>query len=62
MDRERELSVALLLLFLSFFSPRVIFTIGLISFIAYTSQIFVIWPWYDRELSWELVALLGPFK
>ncbi|KAL7408816.1 DHHC palmitoyltransferase-domain-containing protein [Mrakia frigida] len=40
----------------------VIFTIGLISFIAYTSQIFVIWPWYDRELSWELVALLGPFN
>jgi hypothetical protein len=41
---------------------RVAFTICLISFIAYTSQIFVIWPWYERELSWELVSLLGPFK
>jgi palmitoyltransferase len=34
----------------------------LISFIAYSSQIFVIWPWYGRELSVELIALLLPFK
>jgi palmitoyltransferase len=36
--------------------------LGLISFIAYSSQIFVIWPWYGREWTVELVTLLAPFK
>ena len=40
----------------------VLFTTCLISFIAYSSQIFVIWPWYGREFSVELVQLLLPFK
>jgi len=34
----------------------------LISFIAYSSQIFIIWPWYGRVLSVELIMLLFPFK
>jgi len=34
----------------------------LISFISYSSQIFVIWPWYGGVLSVELVMLLAPFK
>ena len=38
------------------------FTLFLITFIGYSSQIFVIWPWYGRELSVELLSLLLPFK
>ena len=38
------------------------FTVCLISFIAYSSQIFVIWPWYGSTLSVELLKLLLPFK
>ena len=38
------------------------FTLFLITFIGYSSQIFVIWPWYGREFSVELVQLLLPFK
>lgn len=38
------------------------FTTCLISFIAYSSQIFVIWPWYGRALSIQLLSLLIPFK
>ncbi|KAJ7610808.1 zf-DHHC-domain-containing protein [Roridomyces roridus] len=34
----------------------------LISFISYSSQIFIIWPWYGRVLSVELVVLLLPFN
>ncbi|KIM23222.1 hypothetical protein M408DRAFT_77784 [Serendipita vermifera MAFF 305830] len=34
----------------------------LIAFIAYSSQIFIIWPWYGREFSFELVQLLLPFN
>jgi hypothetical protein len=37
-------------------------TTALICFISYTPQIFIIWPWYGRELSMELLALLVPFK
>ena len=40
----------------------VTFTTALILFISYTPQIFIIWPWYGRELSIELLALLVPFK
>ncbi|KAI0756348.1 zf-DHHC-domain-containing protein [Daedaleopsis nitida] len=40
----------------------VFFTTLLISFIAYSSQIFVIWPWYGREFSVELLQLLVPFN
>ena len=40
----------------------VAFTTSLIAFISYSSQIFVIWPWYGRELSVELLQLLLPFK
>lgn len=40
----------------------VAFTTGLICFISYTPQIFIIWPWYGRELSIELLTLLVPFK
>lgn len=44
-------------------SPRRVgFTISLISFISYSSQIFIIWPWYGRELSIPLLVLLVPFK
>ncbi|KAL5519461.1 PFA4 [Sanghuangporus vaninii] len=38
------------------------FTICLIAFIAYSSQIFIIWPWYGRELSVDLLTLLLPFN
>lgn len=38
------------------------FTTSLIIFIAYSSQIFIIWPWYGRVLSVELLQLLLPFK
>ncbi|KAF9820053.1 hypothetical protein IEO21_01715 [Rhodonia placenta] len=38
------------------------FTSSLICFIAYSPQIFVIWPWYGRELSVELITLLLPFN
>ncbi|KAF8078935.1 zf-DHHC-domain-containing protein [Lyophyllum atratum] len=38
------------------------FVLCLISFIAYSSQIFVIWPWYGRALSVELISLLLPFN
>jgi hypothetical protein len=34
----------------------------LICFIAYSSQIFIIWPWYGHVLSVELLYLLAPFK
>ncbi|TFK26647.1 palmitoyltransferase PFA4 [Coprinopsis marcescibilis] len=34
----------------------------LISFIAYSAQLFVIWPWYGREWSIELLVLLIPFN
>ncbi|KAH9849211.1 palmitoyltransferase PFA4 [Lenzites betulinus] len=40
----------------------VFFTTALISFIAYSPQIFVIWPWYGREFSIELLELLVPFN
>jgi len=40
----------------------VIGTSLLISFISYTSQIWVIWPWYGRTLSVDLLKLLIPFK
>ncbi|KAI0275196.1 DHHC palmitoyltransferase-domain-containing protein [Gloeopeniophorella convolvens] len=38
------------------------FTTGLICFISYTPQIFIIWPWYGREVSVELLNLLIPFN
>ncbi|TFK77407.1 zf-DHHC-domain-containing protein [Pluteus cervinus] len=38
------------------------FVLCLICFIAYSSQIFVIWPWYGREFSTELIYLLLPFN
>ncbi|KAI0354615.1 zf-DHHC-domain-containing protein [Trametes cingulata] len=38
------------------------FTTCLIAFIAYSSQIFIIWPWYGREFSIELLELLLPFN
>jgi hypothetical protein len=41
---------------------RVIGTSLLISFISYTSQIWVIWPWYGRTVSVDLLKLLFPFK
>ncbi|KAK0456084.1 palmitoyltransferase PFA4 [Armillaria borealis] len=37
-------------------------TLCLICFIAYSSQIFVIWPWYGRALSVDLICLLLPFN
>jgi hypothetical protein len=37
-------------------------TSSLIAFIAYSSQLFIIWPWYGRELSVDLLLLLVPFK
>ncbi len=40
----------------------VTFTTALICFISYTPQIFIIWPWYGREISTELLTLLVPFK
>lgn len=41
---------------------RVGFTVLLISFIAFSSQIFVVWPWYGSTLSVDLLKLLVPFK
>ncbi|KJA28514.1 hypothetical protein HYPSUDRAFT_129104 [Hypholoma sublateritium FD-334 SS-4] len=38
------------------------FVLCLISFIAYSSQIFIIWPWYGSVLSVELITLLLPFN
>ncbi|ESK90944.1 palmitoyltransferase pfa4 [Moniliophthora roreri MCA 2997] len=38
------------------------FVLCLICFIAYSSQIFIIWPWYGREVSVELLVLLVPFN
>ncbi|KAG9000441.1 Palmitoyltransferase [Tulasnella sp. JGI-2019a] len=38
------------------------FTSALIAFIAYSSQIFIIWPWYGNVFSIELLALLVPFN
>ena len=38
------------------------FTIILISFNGYSSQLFIIWPWYGKELSVDLLKLLIPFK
>ncbi|THH06676.1 hypothetical protein EW145_g3922 [Phellinidium pouzarii] len=38
------------------------FTTSLIAFIAYSSQIFVIWPWYGSVLSIDLLKLLIPFN
>lgn len=40
----------------------VCFTIMLISFNGYSSQIFIIWPWYGREVSVDLLKLIVPFK
>ncbi|KAI0640069.1 palmitoyltransferase PFA4 [Trametes polyzona] len=40
----------------------VFFTTCLIAFIAYSSQIFIIWPWYGSVLSIELLELLVPFN
>ncbi|KAF8921983.1 DHHC palmitoyltransferase-domain-containing protein [Mucidula mucida] len=37
-------------------------TVLLICFISYSSQIFIIWPWYGRVLSVELITLLVPFN
>jgi hypothetical protein len=34
----------------------------LISFIAFSSQIWIVYPWYGRELSLDLIKLLIPFK
>ncbi|KAF9270650.1 zf-DHHC-domain-containing protein [Marasmius fiardii PR-910] len=38
------------------------FVLCLICFIAYSSQIFIIWPWYGNEISVELLVLLIPFN
>ncbi|KAI0348281.1 zf-DHHC-domain-containing protein [Trametopsis cervina] len=38
------------------------FTVFLIAFIGYTSQIWIIWPWYGHELSVQLIVLLLPFN
>ncbi|KAF5352496.1 hypothetical protein D9756_005887 [Leucocoprinus leucothites] len=38
------------------------FVLCLICFIAYSSQIFIIWPWYGNETSVELLTLLVPFN
>ncbi|KAF8236805.1 zf-DHHC-domain-containing protein [Tricholoma matsutake] len=38
------------------------FVLGLICFIAYSSQIFIVWPWYGRALSVELLTLIVPFN
>lgn len=37
-------------------------TVLLICFIAYSSQIFIIWPWYGHVVSVQLITLLVPFK
>ncbi len=47
----------------SFFGRLIVnFVLCLICFIAYSSQIFIIWPWYGSVLSVELINLLLPFK
>ncbi|KAF8215863.1 zf-DHHC-domain-containing protein [Mycena galopus ATCC 62051] len=38
------------------------FVLLLICFIAYSSQIFIIWPWYGRVVSVQLLTLLVPFN
>ncbi|KAJ7651630.1 zf-DHHC-domain-containing protein [Mycena polygramma] len=38
------------------------FVLLLICFIAYSSQIFIIWPWYGRAISVQLLSLLVPFN
>ncbi|KAL0951596.1 hypothetical protein HGRIS_008275 [Hohenbuehelia grisea] len=38
------------------------FVLCLISFLAYSSQIFIIWPWYGGVVSVELLNLLVPFN
>ncbi|KAF8167385.1 DHHC palmitoyltransferase-domain-containing protein [Crassisporium funariophilum] len=38
------------------------FVLCLICFIAYSSQIFIIWPWYGSALSVDLLKLLVPFN
>jgi palmitoyltransferase len=38
----------------------VVFVLFLMTFIGYSSHIFVIWPWYGGELSVELLTLLVP--
>ncbi|WWD09908.1 hypothetical protein V865_008037 [Kwoniella europaea PYCC6329] len=40
----------------------VIGTTLLISFISFSSQIFVVWPWYGRVISVDLLKLLVPFN
>ena len=47
---------------LNVLSTRVTATILLISFIAYSSQIFIIYPWYGRVVSMDLLKVLVPFK
>ncbi|KAK8869594.1 hypothetical protein IAR55_000161 [Kwoniella newhampshirensis] len=37
-------------------------TVCLISFISFSSQIFVIWPWYGSTISVDLLRLLFPFN
>lgn len=38
------------------------FVLFLILFPVLSSQIFIIWPWYGREWTVELLMLLVPFK
>ncbi|KAF8971687.1 DHHC palmitoyltransferase-domain-containing protein [Flammula alnicola] len=46
-----------------FFGRLVVnFVLCLICFIAYSSQIFIIWPWYGSVISVELLTLLVPFN
>ncbi|KAI9637964.1 Palmitoyltransferase PFA4 [Dioszegia hungarica] len=40
----------------------VTFTSGLISFIAFSPQIWIIWPWYGSTLSVDMLKLLVPFN
>ncbi|KAF9778223.1 zf-DHHC-domain-containing protein [Thelephora terrestris] len=40
----------------------VCFTTILISFNGYSSQYFVIWPWYGKEVSLDLLGLIIPFN
>ena len=37
-------------------------TLVLISWISFSSQIFIVWPWYGRTLSIDLLKMLVPFK
>lgn len=41
---------------------RVTGTLSIIAFLVYSPQLFLIWPWYGREFSLELLKLLVPFK